>query len=99
MEFIKGCFFGDTLHIVPFDFRNRRNLIRNIYYIIWVISVMQYIFMPPCVCIDISDIHLYTCSLMVYGIGLVVSLSILLDNISEMYMMKYKNQTIIKLAR
>ncbi len=36
---------------------------------------------------------------MVYSIGWVVSLSILLDNISEMYMMKYKNQTIIKLAR
>lgn len=60
-------------------------------------SVMQYIFMPPCICIDISDISLYTHSLMFYGIGWFVSLSILLDNISEMYMMIYKNQTILKI--
>lgn len=57
---------------------------------------MQYIFMPPCICIDISDISLYTRSLMFYGIGWFVSLSILLDKVSEMYMMIYKNQTIFK---
>lgn len=51
----------------------------------------------PCVCINLSDISLYTCSLMVYGIGWLVSLSILLDTISEMYMMIYINQTNIKI--
>ncbi len=34
---------------------------------------------------------------MFYGIGWFVSLSILLDKISEMYMMIYKNRTIIKI--
>ncbi len=88
-EFFFVCFFCDTLHIVPFGFRNR-----NIYYI-WVICYAVH-FHAPLKCIDISDICLYTHSLMCYGIGWFVSLSILLDKISEMYMI-YKNRTIIKI--